>query len=72
MTEIRESVGTFSVVDGRILERKFFTGPVSTAVDNPVRLTIIPRAARVRLWPALDHRRTPGRRDSCLTGGSAL
>ena len=37
MTESRESVGAFPVLDVRVLEKGFFTGPVSAAVDAPVR-----------------------------------
>ena len=37
MTERRESVGAFSVLDGRVLEKGLFTGPVSAAGDDPER-----------------------------------
>ena len=35
MTERRESVGAFSVLDGRVEMYGFFTGPVSAAGDDP-------------------------------------
>jgi hypothetical protein len=37
MTESRESVGVFPVLDGPVLKNGFFTGPVSATVDAPVR-----------------------------------
>src|SRR5271155_303246 len=35
--ENRESAGAFPVLDGRVAERVFITGPVSAARDAPVR-----------------------------------
>ena len=37
MTERRDSVGAFSVLVGWVLEKGRFTGPVSTAGDDPER-----------------------------------
>ena len=34
MTETRESVGAFSVLDDRVLEKNFITGPVSAAAAD--------------------------------------